>query len=353
MDTSDRSGGANDSMIMRAVSLLRGTATPSLILWLYLVLITLAELLTSLGPPQAGLMLHMAILLALIVNTVVGFDEEGRKFARALTLGPLIRILSVGMPLRLVPQVAWYPLVSIPLLLATWLIIRQSGVTRRSLGLQSGNLIIQLMLISGGLGLGALEYVILRPEPIINSLSIQALLIPALSLLIFTGFTEELIFRGLLQTLAIPVLGGWALTYVALLFGVLHIGYLSVWDVVFVFTVGFLFAYIAQWSGSILGLTFAHGLTNTMLFLVLPYLNQHPDHLAARIMPWAVASGTILSLAAIGILWQRTQPELRPTLPIPQVRAAAQRASQWGSQWGSEGARMFPGSGSSAQHWHS
>ena len=38
-----------------------------------------------------------------------------------------------------------------------------------------------------------------------------------LSFLIFTGFTEELVFRGLLQSLSLPIMGRFAFVYVSLL----------------------------------------------------------------------------------------------------------------------------------------
>ena len=43
--------------------------------------------------------------------------------ALALTLAPLIRVLSLSLPLFRFPQAAWYPIVAIPLLLAAWVII--------------------------------------------------------------------------------------------------------------------------------------------------------------------------------------------------------------------------------------
>jgi membrane protease YdiL (CAAX protease family) len=297
-------------------------------LWAYLILIATAELVTSLGAPMAGIMLHIAILVGLLVNTAFGFDEAGSKLVLALTLGPLIRILSLTMPLRAVPQVGWYPLVSVPLLITTWVIIRHTATSREALGLRRGNLLLQLGVMGAGLGLGALEYVILRPEAIVPSITFQTLLIPFLSLLIFTGFTEELIFRGLMQSLALPVLGRQALSYVALLFGVLHIGYLSVTDVVFVTAVGFLFAYLVRWGASLLGVTFAHGLTNTMLFLVLPYLNEHPEHPAARVMPWMVGISSAVSLVAMVRLWWQARPARQPTLSLQERTEASSRVAR-------------------------
>ena len=48
----------------------------------------------------------------------MGRAEGERKLALALTLAPLIRILSLALPLARFPQAAWYPLVALPLLLA-------------------------------------------------------------------------------------------------------------------------------------------------------------------------------------------------------------------------------------------
>ena len=66
-------------------------------------------------------------------------------------------------------------------------------------------------------------------------------------------------------------LGRFGLLYVALLFAVLHIGYRSVLDVVFVFGVALLFGWVAEATWSLLGVTLAHGVTNIVLFLIMPF----------------------------------------------------------------------------------
>ncbi len=280
-------------------------------LWCYLLLITVAELLTSLIAPQWGLLLHVIILIGLILHGTLDGNQASRTFMLSLTLAPLIRLLSLSLPFPRLPQASWYPAVSLPLLIAVWVIVRQSGGSRRSLGLHFGNPLLQLMLAGGGFGLGLIEYAILRPQPIVSALSWQALWLPALSLLVFTGFTEELIFRGLLQSLSVPVLGRWGLVYVALLFAVLHSGYQSVTDVVFVFAVGLVFGYIVCWGGSILGVTLAHGLTKITLFLIMPLLAAHPDHPGTSMWPWLVTAGTMLAMVAIAILVLRTLSDSR------------------------------------------
>jgi membrane protease YdiL (CAAX protease family) len=295
--------------------------------WAILLLVTAAEFVTAVVHPHSGLILHTAILLALLALAATSRNESMRKLALALVLAPLIRLLSLSLPLPSFPQIQWYPIVSVPLMITLWLIARQGEVSTDALGLRSGRLPLQLMIMCGGLGLGAIEYAILAPEPLIRPFSWPALLSAALTLTVFTGFTEEIIFRGLLQSLAIPVLGRWALIYVALLFGVLHIGYLSVTDVVFVFAVGMLFAYIVYWSNSILGVTLAHGLTNVFLFLVMPHVAEQTAAVRAIVM-WAVVIGSLLALAAVGALMWQAWRDGRLLLLTQARRAGAARPAR-------------------------
>lgn len=290
------------------------------LLWLYLMLITLAEIVTSIVQPQLGLMLHAALLVGLTLYGATGQFSEQRRLALALTLAPLIRLLSLALPLIRFPQVAWYPIVATPLLIATWIIVRLLGISRQQLGLRRGHLPFQIMLLAGGLGLGAIEYSILQPKPLIGELSWSALVLPILSLVIFTGFTEEVIFRGLLQTVAMPALGRWTLTYISLLFAVLHIGYLSLSDVAFVFLVGMLFGQIVRWGGSIIGVTLAHGMTNVTLFIIMPYLAEHPSSIGAESAPWVIWGGMAIAIIAVDLLMLHSivrDAARQPSAPAP------------------------------------
>lgn len=299
---------------------------PRRIFWSCLLLITLAELVTAVLQPYAGLLLHALTMLALLAYAAFAPTAGARHLALALVLAPLIRLLSLSLPLLSFPQLVWYPLVSVPLLLTAWLMMRHIGIGSRALGLRGGRWYEQLGIACIGLGLGAIEYAILEPHVLVSGLSLSALWWPALSLLIFTGFTEELIFRGLLQPLAIETLGRPALIFVSLLFAVLHVGYLSLSDVVFVFAVGLLFAYIVRWSGSIVGVTLAHGLTNMLLLLVLPYTAQHPDHPVAAPLSWLIGGGTVVGLATVALLAQRARRPVGPTIELDESPSMTLRA---------------------------
>ena len=91
----------------------------------------------------------------------------------------------------------------------------------------------------------------MRPEPLIQTFSFGAIIVPALILLFFTGLLEEIIFRGLLQGTSRFVVGKYSIWYVSALFAVMHLGYKSVLDIAFVFAVAMLFGYIAARTGTI------------------------------------------------------------------------------------------------------
>jgi membrane protease YdiL (CAAX protease family) len=166
----------------------------------------------------------------------------------------------------------WYLLTSIPLFVAILLTTRALSFDWRGMGLTLRGLPFQILVALTGFGFGMVEYYILQPAPLAPALGFVYAWWPALILIVSTGLLEELIFRGLLQRTGEDVMGRWGMPYVALLFAVLHIGYRSLSDVVFVFVVGLFLGWVVQRTRSLVGVTLAHGLTNTMLFLIMPFL---------------------------------------------------------------------------------
>lgn len=237
----------------------------------YLAWLALAESLITFTAPLVGLGLHAALLLTLLAQAGLYRDPARRSFALVLCLGPLIRLLSMTLPLAELPQISWYAAVTVPLFITCFLLVRILKYTPSQIGLRIKQPGTQTLIALFGLLLGVIEYVILQPQPLIAALTWQQLVLPALVLLIFTGFGEELMFRGIMQRAAYTALGRWGIIYVAALFAVLHIGYRSLFDLLFVFVVGLGFGFIVARTGSLLGVTLAHGFTNILLFLVIPF----------------------------------------------------------------------------------
>jgi len=241
--------------------------------WLGLVALTAAEVLTVYLQLMAGIICHGVLLVVFVVQAALAPDRDQRNLFMVLCLAPLIRILSLSMPLAPIPQIYWYLLIYGPLLAATIIVMLNAGLGPRDVGLVSHGWPLQVVLgIVIGLVLGVLEYVILRPVPLATNFTLLGVLAPAFILTITTGFVEELIFRGVMQTLSDRVMGLWSVLYVSLIFAVLHIGHYSMIDVAFVFLVALLFTAMVKRSGSLLGVTLAHGIANSMLYCVMPFL---------------------------------------------------------------------------------
>lgn len=277
--------------------------TATWVFWVYLLAIATIEALTLLYHVWAGLVLHTLLLVILTLHSGLGRNDSARKLSLTLTLVPLIRLLSLSLPMLRLPLSSWYLLISLPMLLATWVVVQQTGLPRQVLGLHSPRKVFHVMMMSGGLGLGALKYLVFQPLPLAEPFTETRLLWLYLLLIFLAGFTEEVIFRGLIQAAAWPVMGHRALLYSAAVFAVLHIGYLSVPVVLFAFFVGLLFGQIVRWSGSILGVALLHSTIDLTQVMVLPsalHIDTAINPMAAWLFSLSmITPGVILLLLAL------------------------------------------------------
>jgi membrane protease YdiL (CAAX protease family) len=238
---------------------------------LYLVLVALAEFVTNLVDPGYGLSLHAMVLISLLALSALKHSENPiSNLLLSLSLAPLIRIISLSLPLAYFPRYAWYLVAGAALLLATLTLMRVQGVGFRDVGVTFYKPLTQAAVGLTGIPFGAIEYYILRPEPLAAG-PLSELVLLSIALIIFTGFTEEMVFRGVMQRSATEALGWKAgVLGVNTVFAVLHIGWLSPLDMIFVFSIGLFFGLITLKTGSIMGVSLSHGITNVILFLVTP-----------------------------------------------------------------------------------
>ena len=261
--------------------------------WLFGLAIMVAELFVTLFNVRTGVVIHVFLLLALLVLASVIWHREGRaaasideaaneiliqgtpgyRFYLALTLAPIIRILSLAIPMWNFPVMYWYVVTGAPLLLTSFVIIRVAGYRPEDVCLRLGRLWEQAGVALAGVPLGWIEYQILRPASLLPGGNVKMLVLAGLILLVFTGLVEEVIFRGILLKAADDYLGKThSLVYCCFIFAILHIIHNSSLDVMFVFGVALLFIFFVRRTGSLLGVTLAHGITNIMLYLVWPLL---------------------------------------------------------------------------------
>jgi membrane protease YdiL (CAAX protease family) len=236
-----------------------------------------AELVTVYRSPLLGQAYHGALLILILLYAMFSAGTKKQKLLLALGLAPLIRLISLSTPQLDLNFPISYIIIGIILLIASLGVLRLAGFKREQVGLAPGKYLpVQLGIGLVGIGLGFLEYLIIRPEPLANRSSLPGILLAALVLFLFPGFIEELIFRGLMQRASTSIYKRAGPLYVSLIFTILHIGYRSWLDLIFVFLVALVFSVVVEQTRSLLGVTLAHGLANISLFLIFPYLLVAP-----------------------------------------------------------------------------
>jgi membrane protease YdiL (CAAX protease family) len=251
-----------------------------LITLLYILLIAAAELVTAYAAEHGGvfarygIVFHGLILFALLIHSalILRADPATSKLLLALILAPLIRILSLSMPVAQFSYIAWFFIISIPVYLAIFTIVFLQHMKPRDLGLALPavkHLPLEFASILLAVPLGVMEYYILKPRLLVEP-RLAALVIPVLVMVVCTGFLEELAFRGLMQYHATRTMGFTGIVLISVLFGVLHSGNLTILDVLLTGSIGFIYALVVRKTGSLYGVSISHGIINTTLFLIAP-----------------------------------------------------------------------------------
>ncbi len=218
--------------------------------------------------------MHGIVLVVLLVHSSLIHRGVLRRFLILLSLAPLIRILSLSLPLQKIglPLIYWYLVIGVLLFLAAFIAGRITDLSGNRIGWSRRGWPLQLAIGLVGFGLGYIEYLILKPGPLATYQTWEDVVIAGLILLIFTGVLEEYIFRGLMQSASMQVMGKFGLVYVAVLFAVLHLGYHSFPDLVFVLGVGLFFGWCVWKTHSLLGASLAHGIANISLYVFFPLM---------------------------------------------------------------------------------
>jgi len=266
-----------DTPVLTGASFFRRRA---LITLLYLLLIGAAELVTAYAAEHGdvfaryGIIFHGLILFALLIHSarVVKADPEFSQLLLVLILAPLIRILSISMPVAQFSYIAWFSIISIPVYIIIFTCVYLQQLSPRDIGLvvpAVKHLPLEFGMILLAVPTGVMEYYILQPRILVEP-RLAALLVPVLIMVVCTGFLEELAFRGLMQYHATRTMGFAGIVLISALFGVLHIGNLTILDVLLAGSIGFIFSLVVRKTGSLYGVSISHGIINITLFLIAP-----------------------------------------------------------------------------------
>lgn len=240
------------------------------------VCIALAELLIFAGRMKFGVWIHIGILIAFSLSNIVIKDLKVYRIYEALMLLPILRLVNLSMPVFFTTTLYTFVFVYGPLLIPLAIIVMHQRQSLEKVGVTSKNLLAYIVLsIPLGFLFGFGEYLIIKPGYLIPDLSIVNLLKLTFIMVFFVGLTEEIIFRSILQTRLEEAFSiKEALIITAFLFGFMHSGYGTFYEVLYTGFVGLFIGFAFYKTRSLPFVAILHGLINVFLFGFLPfYLN--------------------------------------------------------------------------------
>lgn len=268
-------------ILSRGVRLASAPRTLRVSVPLYVAAIGVAEACAVFVSIWGGLLLHALLILALLNHYVLASSAAERTLEPdeplhppldallALSLVPLLRVLSLSMAVEDVPDRYAYAIVGAPMLLAAVLAARFVTPPGLARYLRPGSW-REAPLALSGLPLGVVGYLIAGPETSSVTGDPVKILVAAAVIFVFTGLLEELLFRGLIQTVLGRLFGWGGPLLGSALFGFVYLGVRPVAYAVFVASLGVVFALLVARRGSVFGVGIAHGFLNVSVLLVWP-----------------------------------------------------------------------------------
>jgi membrane protease YdiL (CAAX protease family) len=239
---------------------------------LYITFVILAEVVTMFVSVITGAILY-GVLLILVVNFSY-FSKKRliRRIYLAFTLLPLLRILSLAMPIQQVPPIFQYIFTGLPLFLSAIIIISANGLPAFRLNLSALEWVYQIIIGASGIPLGLIAALTLTPPPsLINNTNLVWIFLLWVVFTLFGAVMEEIIFRGLLQKALSYTFGTASILLTSLLYASMFMGTLSPGYILFYGLTGLLFSIWVQVSDSLAGVIVAHSLMN-IVFVLFVYL---------------------------------------------------------------------------------
>jgi membrane protease YdiL (CAAX protease family) len=246
----------------------RGVTPPSAAVILPTLGIVASEVALFYGFLYVSLFGHL-ITLAGCVFAPLATTRDLPMF-QVFALVPVFRLVNLGMPVFFELTLYWFPFVYAPLFPAMFLLIVRRPDLHLDVDLRSAVLLMPAGLLLAAV-LGEIEYRIIEPAALIAEPSVVQFLLLAAIMVLFVGFVEEVLFRGILQSALIEALGYWpGVLLTSFLFAMMHSAYGTVLEIAFAALIGLVFGVIYTRTRSITLVAVIHGVLNVFLFGFIP-----------------------------------------------------------------------------------
>jgi hypothetical protein len=244
-------------------------------LYFVVVLALIEEVLLNSALAWYGLALAFSgfALLPLVGIILAGKDERVRVVFEVCGLLFATRIVFSPFPISLLESAASLPTIYTLIMSGALVYLWFRRIPLEKIGFTRGLIRLRFQVLAGiavGTILGLVEYFILKPKPIeVGANTFSNILYLVVAMMVFVGLTEELLFRGLLQSYMVDLMPKWqAVHLTSLIFGLFHIGWLNPMEVVFAYSAGALFGYLLIKMGGLTTPVVAHGFGNIVLYMI-------------------------------------------------------------------------------------
>ncbi len=239
-----------------------------------IITIIFSELLIFEGRLEEAAIAYTLLLLILSFSTTVMKKQEVREIHQAFLLLPIFRLVNLSMPIfseiNLYSFVFIYAPLTIPLVIA----ISYQKITFGEKKSIFKKILSQVPLaILAGLVFGEAEYMVIGNRSLIQDISPANVLLFIIIMIFIVGLIEEFIFRAILQKRLVKFLGPTGgILLASLLFGIMHSGYGTPFEMVFAFLVGGFLGYCFYRTKSLPFVIMINGFINIFLFGIIPNL---------------------------------------------------------------------------------
>jgi len=199
--------------------------------------------------------------------------EDVRIVLEACGILFAIKIVLFPFPVQVLDSALILPIAYTILVTGIMLYVWFRRISLDKVGLWRGTTKLSWQMLAGiasGLLLGLFQYLVLSPKA--NSIGpnlLQNIVYVAIFMIVFVGLTEELLFRGIIQTHMTGFLTqGQSIYVTSIIFSLFQIGWSNPFEILSAFLVSSVFGYLMMKTNSLISPVLAHGLSNVTLYLL-------------------------------------------------------------------------------------
>ncbi len=222
-----------------------------------------------------GLGIHAVNIIAIILMiTLSSIKLEEKNLLQGLTLIILLRIINVSMPQLFTIDILQYSLIYSIMILPVYFVVKNQHISFEELGVDFKKLYIYLPLaIIIATIVAIIEYKILSPDSIIESINIPNIVLITIVMFVFVGSVEEIMFRSIIYTRMEKIVDpNYGIVLSGVLFGVMYASYGVSSGVIIAILFGIVLSYIFQRTRSLPFIVMIRGIANVIVLGVLPHI---------------------------------------------------------------------------------